>query len=336
MGAREAAAQALERSGMGALLRRVPGWRGALVVCHHRVGDPERTRLDPVGFGVSAAGLAEQVALLGRHFELVRAEQLPALARSGRGRYAALTFDDGYRDNHEVALPLLRDLGAPATFFLATGFLDRPSVAWWDEIAWAVRESDRAALDLRPWLPEPLRLEGEGAREAAAAAITARYKALPARLGAALLDALGAAAGTGRAPAELARAEWMTWEMARELRAAGMSLGGHTVTHPVLARLPAAQQRREIAGSLARIAAETGERPRTFSYPVGTRDAFDGTTRAALAAEGVTCAVSYYGGWCSFRRWDALDVPRAWIDRGTTPERLRAIAALPALFAPAA
>ena len=39
-------------------------------------------------------------------------------------RALSITFDDGYRDNHDIALPILLQLGLPATFFVATGFLD--------------------------------------------------------------------------------------------------------------------------------------------------------------------------------------------------------------------
>ena len=71
---------------------------------------------------------------------------------SGRplpARAVAITFDDGYRDNVEVAMPILRGFGMPATFFLVPGFLDRTARCWWETIAWAMGRSERREVEWR-------------------------------------------------------------------------------------------------------------------------------------------------------------------------------------------
>ena len=125
------------------------------------------------------------------------------------------------------------------------------------------------------------------------------------------LDRVALATGTGRAPAAAADGQWMTWPMARELLAAGMTVGGHTVSHPILANLDADAQRAEITGCRARLHAELGIPMRWFSYPNGDRGSFDARTRALLAEAGVERAFSFDGGFV--RRgapWDPYDVPR--------------------------
>lgn len=92
------------------------------------------------------------------------------------------------------------------------------------------------------------------------------------------------------------RANWMTWEMARESAAAGVRVGAHTVNHPVLARLPIADQTEEIARSAVRITAELGCRPRLFAYPVGGPDTFTAETKRAVATLGFDFAFSFFGG----------------------------------------
>ena len=62
----------------------------------------------------------------------------------GGPRFAAMTFDDGYRDTRDFALPILEKHGAPATVFFATGFLDRTARLWWLELEEALRRLDAA------------------------------------------------------------------------------------------------------------------------------------------------------------------------------------------------
>ena len=76
----------------------------------------------------------------------------PAVAalREGRPlprRAFAVTFDDGYRDNIDVAAPILGHLGIPATFFLVPGYLDRAVRCWWETVAWAVRRSPLSVVE---------------------------------------------------------------------------------------------------------------------------------------------------------------------------------------------
>ena len=121
--------------------------------------------------------------------------------------------------------------------------------------------------------------------------------------------------------------------MAREMQAAGHRIGAHTMTHPILARLPRAQQREEIAGSAERIEAELGERPRWLAYPVGVIGTFDADTRGAAADAGIELAFSNYGGRVTRASFLALDVRRVSAETLRSPSLFSATLALPALFA---
>ena len=155
---------------------------------------------------------------------------------------------------------------------------------------------------------------------------------MPAAEHAEYLEFLAGATGSGRCPAGPAAGLWMTWEMLREMRSAGMTIGGHTVTHPVLARLPQPAQCEEIVACGRRLAQELGEPMRYLSYPVGGPDAFDDGTRACLREAGVQYAFSYYGGYRTFDDWDDLDVRRIAIECEMGPAAVRAIVTLPWLF----
>jgi peptidoglycan/xylan/chitin deacetylase (PgdA/CDA1 family) len=309
-GRRAVAAAALERSGLGALLRLAPAWRGLVVLNYHRVGVPGDTPLDRAMWDATIEDFDAQVGFLVRHFDVVGPAEIdPRRA----GRQVLITFDDGYRDNVAAALPILRAHGATATFFLTTGFLDAPRLSWWDEVAWMVRTSGREGA-LIPRLLD-------------------RGKALRGTEREGFLHRLGIDTGAGRAPALAADGQWMTWAMARELLATGMHVGGHTVNHPILARLDEGTQRAEILGCRARLEAELGIPMRWFSYPNGDRGSFDARTRSILAEAGVELAFGFDGGFV--RRgaaWDPLAVPRIAVGPRTAGDAFAATVTLPHVF----
>jgi peptidoglycan/xylan/chitin deacetylase (PgdA/CDA1 family) len=307
-------------------LKLLGSWRGVLVLNHHRIGDRARTPWDRAMFSASTEELDRQLGTLARLAEVIGPEELEQAMRAAPGRRVLITFDDGYRDNYELALPLLRAHGLTASFFLTSGFLDDPRAAWWDEIAWMVRHAGGARRGARnrndPDRPGP---HHEAHQEARIATLLARYKACAD--GEHFLAELARELGSGRCDTGAAESQWMTWEMARELRAAGMSIGGHTVTHPVLAHLSRERQREEIVGCAQRLREELGEPMRWFAYPVGARDTFTATTAELLRECSVELAFSYYGGFAGPSRWSPLDVPRVHVDAALAPRLLLQISA---------
>lgn len=314
-GKRDQAAALLERRPLRRL-RTLPAWRGVLVLNYHRVGDPSGSPFDHRLWSASADALDAHLRILAREADVIGPPDLPA-ALAGRGRHVMLTFDDGYRDNHDIALPLLRAHGLRAAFFPATGFLDHPRAAWWDELAWMVRHAKHPPRDA----------------EAAIAALTARYQTLAPAEAHALLDEVAQRTGAGRCPAAAAAGEWMTWDMVRELRDAGMWIGGHTVDHPILATLSLEEQAAQIDGCAARLEAELGEPMRWFAYPVGHRQAFTQATGRLLTGRGVAAAFSFYGGHQPSGQWNPADVPRTHVGPRCDERMLRAMLALPQIFA---
>ena len=303
------AARMLAALRVPALTRRLPLWRGVLTLCYHRIGDPERSPLDGDVFSASADAFDEQVAALSRHCDVILPDDVPEVLRAGRGRHVLLTFDDGYRDNHDLALPILRRHRARAAFFLTTGFLDNPRLSWWDEAA-VLAAGDQA---------RQRRLTGavKGGQD-------------PERL----LDALAAEVGRLRPGPEAADGVWMTWDMARTLLAAGMAVGGHSVTHPVLAHLSLERQHEEVLGCALRLKEELGVDMRAFCYPVGLPESFDRRTKQVLAEAGCEVAFTFHGGCArASSRPDLLELPRAGVGPWRNADSVLAATVAPSLFA---
>ena len=325
---RETAAKVLAFTGLRDVLSFFHRPHGVLILNYHRIGDGSRSAFDRELWSATAPGFDEQVAFLARHCDVIAPSDLTyALGRS-RGRHVMITFDDGYRDNYDLAFPVLRQHRVPATFFVATGFIDHPALPWWDEIAALVRGTAASELAMSPWFRAPLQLSGDD-RARPIRQVLEFYKTLPTHDNDAFLAQLRAETGV-ETPA-VTPDHWMTWDMIRDMHANGMGIGGHTVHHPVLARMPRDQQLAEIEGCRKRINQELGAEMDYFAYPVGGRDSFNADTWACLQDQGVKAAFSYYGGFAT-RDSARYDVPRVAIETSIGTNLFRAMTRLPGVF----
>lgn len=332
LGKKELFANVLERSGCNRLLQSAGTWRGLLTLNYHRIGDGSQSLFDRPLWSASEEEFESQVNYLARNFDVIGLDDLDDVFDARRGRHVLITFDDGYRDNFEAAYPILASADVPAAFFIATGFIDKPSVPWWDEIAWMTRSSQRTGLPRNVWTIQPVEFD-EPDRANAIRQLLSVYKQLEGHETARFLNFLGEATGSGRCPKAEANDLWMTWDMIREMRQGGMSFGAHTETHQLLARLQPEEQDREIRRSKCRLEVQLNESITAFSYPVGKPGAFDEVTRACLQDHGFRWAFSYYGGYADYRGYDRLDMPRVAVEVETGESMFRSMTSLPRVFA---
>jgi len=325
-------ARTLDVSGCGRALHSVRAWEGVLILNYHRIGDARHSLLDRNLWSATEADFERQIALISTQFDVIGLPDLERALTEPHGRHVMVTFDDGYRDNYSLAYPILKRHGVPATFFLTTGFLDTPQVPWWDEIAWMVRTCRLSALDVNRWTSSPVPFEDPD-REVAIARLLSVFKGLSGEVTGDYLEFLSEALQTGRCPKQVAHELWMTWDMIREMKSNGMTFGGHTVTHPVLANLSSQQQDWEVGECKRRLVEELGEPIEAFSYPVGGRASYNAFTRASLARHGYRWGFTYLGGYCRSGHRDPFSINRAAIELDIDSSLFRAITTLPQLFA---
>lgn len=324
--------QALDITGCGRALRAARIWEGVLILNYHRIGDPHQSLLDRNLWSATVEDFDYQVGLAARNFDIIGLSDLEQALKERHGRFVMFTFDDGYRDNYALAYPVLRSHNVPATFFVTTGFLDSPQVPWWDEIAWMVRSSPLSALDVNRWTSTPAPFD-EPHREQAIRRLLNVYKGLPGESTDDYMQFLSEALQCGRCPASVATDLWMTWDMIREMRAGGMTFGGHTVSHPILANQSAQQQDWEISECKRRLVEELGEPIYAFSFPVGGPSSFNAFTRTSLTTHGFRIAFTYYGTYCRPGHADLHAISRSAIETDIDQPQFRAVVTLPQLFA---
>jgi len=214
---------------------------------------------------------------LDRALTLVRAEgydivsldeALVRLVDPQPGRFfVALTFDDGYRDNLDHAWPVLARHQAPWTLYVVRGFAERTARLWWLELEEAIRALRRVSVELPDGRFDAL----AGTNAEKQKAFDRLYWRLRKGPEAILLSAIsGLAAEAGIDPAGLVERECLPTETLRSLAGApGVTIGAHTLSHPMLAKHPEEEACREIVESKAWLEETLGTPVRHFAYPVG-------------------------------------------------------------------
>lgn len=181
--------------------------------------------------------------------------------------FAVLTFDDGYRDNIVHALPVLERHRAPATIYIPTSYVDGQGDYWWLTLEETIRRLDRVDLTIgRKTFDLPTRTTAE--KYFAFKKVYWALRAIDETKARVHVKALAHEARFD--PSTLSRDLPMQWDDVRALSKNPLiTLGAHTVNHFAVSRLSAEAARREMADSIARLEAETGQACRHFSYPYG-------------------------------------------------------------------
>ena len=288
------------------------------VFTYHRIAEPEAVgELDGGVAEADAREFREQIALIKAHCTPLT---LSDLRRGLRGRPlppnpVLITFDDGYRDCHDVALPILQAAGVSATFFIPTAYPGAGRLFWWDRVVLIMRRCQLERVDLA--YPIPLTLYPTRDPAASAKRVLAAIKRTPGVDLERSLDELSRAAAVSLDPDEerrLAAATIMDWPEIRALRAAGMDIQSHGHSHGVLNTMSPEQAGRDLVRSRTLLSDALGEEIHTVAYPVGYP--LRGAHREAVRAAGFELAFTNNTGLCLTTTFDPLNAPRVAMDRG--------------------
>jgi peptidoglycan/xylan/chitin deacetylase (PgdA/CDA1 family) len=303
----------------GVLTRLTDRWTGRRlsILVFHRVlarpdplfpGEVDAARFDQLMLTVSKGF---RVLPLGDAVKSLAAGTLPP-------RALVITFDDGYADNAEVALPILARHGLRATFFVTSGFLDGGRM-WNDSIIETLRRSRLDSIELSEFGLGTRVIKSVADRRQVIDALiqVVKYQEPGAR--SASLARLSLLAGSPALPDDL----MMSSDQVRQMHRAGMEIGGHTVGHPILATLSDEEARAEIDGGRRALQSLIDAPVDVFAYPNGGPDrdydcrhvdivrnlGFVGavTTAHGAAASGADCfQLPRYSPWgSSMLQWGA-------------------------------
>lgn len=265
---------------------------GVYVLNLHRIGDISSSKLDPNVYSCSTEKLDEHLRYLKKYFSVVSLSDLINLVSEKRradGRYLLVTFDDGYRDNYELAYPVLKSLEIPAVFFIATGLIENKELPWWDKVAYLIQRSHIQKIKLPYWSDT---VEFTGNRQIFVRLILNQIKKSKSPIGEQITDIENFVG----MPSPYPDAEFMTWDNIRDLSANGMDIGAHSHSHDILAKLDDEQMLFELSHSKSILEEQLGKPVRAFSYPVGSKNTYNNSVIEALKNNGYEIAFNFHPG----------------------------------------
>lgn len=255
------------------------------VLAYHRIAEIGNGGgcLDPTLISASPKTFKLQMEFLANKYRPISAETLLAAldgAASLPSRAVLVTFDDGYRDFMEVAWPIMQEAGVPAVLFVPTSFMNGSNrMFWWDQFYQAVSQTSRTELVLPAG--ERIALATAPQRQAALSRLKAVIEARThAEIGALIehvVTQLGVRPQCGNA--------LLAWSDLRKLNHEGVAICAHTRSHPLVSRLADQELADEIAGAQQELEMELKHTWPLFSYPNGSRKAFDQRAIDLLAAQ---------------------------------------------------
>ena len=283
---KEALLGLVRMSGAFALFRAM-NRRRIVVLTYHRFSHA------PQAGRTSADALTAQLDYLASHYTVLPLSMIEWHLREGRPLppwTAAITIDDGYSDFYDIAWPALRRRKMPATVFVVTDFVDGKRWIWTDKLPFLL--SRTSAGDLAVEVAGQSisgALSGESLRRQLASRINGILKDQPDGVKDEMIDEIAAQCLVSLPAQPPGDRGSCTWEQLREMKLAGIEIGSHTVTHPVLTRVTADRLRRELEQSRDRLEEMLGHPVMLFCYPNG---AYDRTVRDAVAQAGYRLAVT--------------------------------------------
>ncbi|MFY9845677.1 MAG: polysaccharide deacetylase family protein [Terriglobales bacterium] len=237
----------------------------AVVLMYHSIVENPDDTAKTIRISNPRASFEAQMSTLGLRFNPVSIEQVIEFAATGRrlpARSVAVTFDDGFADNYEVALPILSRYSIPVTFYILVNAVETGTAPWYIRLNFAFTTTT-APTWRHPGNGRSFDLSRADEKNAA---LNVAWDWGAARTGVAQEQFIRQTEDSLRVE-PLSIRLMMNWEQVRALKKAGHIVGGHTLSHPNLAHVPEDEARSEIRGCKERLEEKLAEPIQHFSYP---------------------------------------------------------------------
>ena len=238
----------------------------AVILYYHSIVEDPRLTQHLLGISQSRATFDAHMEIVARRYSPVTVEDIAHFAKSGRQlprRAVAVTFDDGFLDNYEIALPILSRYGIPASFYIMVDAVETGSLPWYCRIRFAFNSTKEPN-----WCnPETKRMHSLGSPEPRNAARLEAWETAARMTGAVQEEFVMRAEEELKIEPVKRPPFMMNWDQVQAVRKAGHIIGAHTLSHPNVGQVTLAEARSEILGSKKKLEEKMGEEISHFSYP---------------------------------------------------------------------
>jgi peptidoglycan/xylan/chitin deacetylase (PgdA/CDA1 family) len=262
----------------------------------------------------------QHVRYLKQRYNVIPLARLVRYYRDGEAvppRTAVVTIDDGYQSTCELAYPVLKEYGIPATVFVTTGFIEDSEPLWTDRLEYALTATTVSRLQVTiGGQTRSYDISGRSAKLACDSDLRSRLKVVPQETRPAIVEQIERDLGQALQPDADGAALYrpLSWSQIHEMAAGGLvAIGAHTVSHIILTRCSPDRARTELLVSKQLIEQKLGAPCTMFCYPNGQVGCFDASTRAMLQELGYECGITTVFG-TNGPRSDVFELKRLYFD----------------------
>ena len=260
-----------------------------IILAYHRVYPKKDNLFVPY---VSPEEFENQIKYLQKYFKIFSLEELVNFLKNSKiyneeyKNIAVITFDDGYKDNYIYAYPVLKSNRIPATIFLATNYIGKDKLFWWDKVGYIIYNTKKDKINI-PNIGEYLFNNNKEKRNCIFILLE-KLKKFPNKLKNKYIFILQNICNV-TIPSGLGEKMVLSWDEIHEMNDNRIYFGAHTKTHPILTNENLKEAEKEIVDSKKIIEDHLKIKIRSFSYPNGS---FNNEIIKLVKNNGFDCAVS--------------------------------------------
>lgn len=282
-----------------------------IIFNYHRIRkDNSPTVFDDSVFGPDAKRFREEMEWVKKETRVLNEEELLEIVYQKKrinGVCSLVTFDDGYRDNYDIAYPILKDLNIPALFFIPTHHMTTRQLGWWDIVAYFVKQTTKKQFTFQT-------IEYNTAdKNALIKKFINQLKMSEPIYIEKFLHQLSESLNVPFPDIKLQSEELMTWEQLKIMIGSGMNIGSHSHDHSILSRQDAETLAAQLSKSITILENNLNYKINSIAYPVGGNQHFNQVTKAVTRDVGFKLGFSYLTGINNSEAVDPFNVKRMGI-----------------------
>lgn len=265
------------------------------------------TTFDDSVFGPDAKRFRQEMEWLKQETRVLSEDELIEIVyqkKKVKGICSLVTFDDGYRDNFDIAYPILKELNIPAIFFIPTHHFTTRQLGWWDIVAFFIKNTK-----LKNFIFHNIEYDTFDKIKLLKEIINQLKKSSPDVI-MENLHQLSTSLNVPFPDIKLQSEELMTWEQVKILSCNGMTIGSHSHDHSILSQQDSATLTSQLSKSITILENILDKKIKSIAYPVGGYQHFNDTTKTVSKDLGFKLGFSYLTGFNKADEVDPFNVKR--------------------------